>query len=234
MTKHLYPGGKPKAFSVSYDDGVLQDARFVELCNRYGIKGSFNLNSELMRREFEWAHESGMVVKRLPPETVLRLYDGHEAASHSLTHPYFENAGREFILREMGEDRENLERLLGREVRGFAAPFSYWSDTMADCARACGFEYARISEESLSYEPPGDFYHWRAGIFHLRPELEDFVEGFLETDQDLALCQIVGHSYDLDAERMWERMEAIFQRVSRRPDVAFMTNLELARFYKTL
>ena len=43
--RKLYPGGKRKAFNITYDDGVLQDVRFVQLLNRYGLKGTFNLNS---------------------------------------------------------------------------------------------------------------------------------------------------------------------------------------------
>ena len=43
MEKLLYPGGKKKVFTVSYDDGVIQDVRFVKLLNKYGIKGTFNL-----------------------------------------------------------------------------------------------------------------------------------------------------------------------------------------------
>ena len=27
----LFPGGKRKAFTLSYDDGVIQDKRFIEL-----------------------------------------------------------------------------------------------------------------------------------------------------------------------------------------------------------
>ena len=45
MIRKLYPGGKPKAFSITYDDGVLQDIPLVSLLNRYGLKGTFNLNS---------------------------------------------------------------------------------------------------------------------------------------------------------------------------------------------
>lgn len=228
--KMLYPGGKTKVFTVSYDDGVLQDVRFVELLNKYGVKGTFNLNSRLMREEFAWTHETGMVVRRLSPAAALRLYDGHEVASHTLTHPYLDRADRSAILREMGEDRDELERLFGREVRGFAAPFTFWSREMADCARLCGFEYARISEESRSFDPPVERFNWRAGIFHLSPDLEDFVDGFLATDRELAICQIVGHTYDLDAANMWDRMEAIFHRVAACPEVAFMTTLEIVRF----
>lgn len=45
--------GKMKAITFSYDDGVTQDRRLVELFNRYGVKGTFNLNSELLGRDGE-------------------------------------------------------------------------------------------------------------------------------------------------------------------------------------
>ena len=47
MLRRCYPGGKTKAFNITYDDGILQDVRFVALLNKYGIKGTFNLNSAL-------------------------------------------------------------------------------------------------------------------------------------------------------------------------------------------
>ena len=39
--------GKTKAITLSYDDGTLQDIRFVELLNKYNLKATFNLNSSL-------------------------------------------------------------------------------------------------------------------------------------------------------------------------------------------
>ena len=90
MIRKCYPYGKKKAFNVTYDDGVLQDERFVALLNKYGIKGTFNLNSQLMREEFSWTHPNGMQVKRMSPERAKHLYVGHEVASHTLTHPYMQ------------------------------------------------------------------------------------------------------------------------------------------------
>ena len=43
-----FPGNRPKAFTLSYDDGVVQDIRFMEILNRNGLKCTFNLNSELL------------------------------------------------------------------------------------------------------------------------------------------------------------------------------------------
>lgn len=232
--RKCYPQGRRKAFNITYDDGVLQDVRFVQLLNRYGIKGTFNLNSELMRNGFAWTHPSGMEVRRLSEDRVLGLYDGHEVASHTLTHPYMHDLPEWEIMRQLGEDRENLQRLFGREVKGFAVPFDYYSDCIARCAESCGFEYARMSEFSGSYKPCTDWYYWKTGVYHIDASLTDFAAGFLHTDEELAVCQIVGHSYDLDAENLWGTMELICAAVSARQDVWMCTNLELVRYLKAM
>ena len=234
MIRRLFPRGKGKAFNISYDDGVTQDIRFVELLNRYGLKGTFNLNSQLMESGFEWVHHCGMTVRRLTPQQAAELYSGHEVASHTLTHPYMDELSRQEILHQMVTDKDNLEQIFQREIRGFAVPFEYYSDLIARCAREAGFEYARVSEESNSYEVPGDYYWWMGGKFHWDADLEEYVDGFLQTDSELALCQIVGHSYNLDTENMWGRMEAIFAKISRDEDVLPMTNLEIVRYMRAM
>ncbi|MBQ7415544.1 MAG: polysaccharide deacetylase family protein [Oscillospiraceae bacterium] len=234
MIIRCYPNGKSKAFNITYDDGILQDVRFVALLNRYGIKGTFNLNSQLMEQEFEWVHETGMVVKRLSIEAVRHLYDGHEIASHTLTHPYLSTKTREEILWEMGEDKRRLEELFGREVAGFGVPFHFYDETVYQCVKECGFEYGRNSELTHNYFPWQDPYFWSCGIFHLEPELDSFVDGFFATDEELALCQIVGHSYDLDAAQLWEKMEQICRRVAEDEDVLPMTHLQIVRYLRAM
>lgn len=234
MIQRLYPGGKPKAFNITYDDGVEQDIRFVSLLNKYALKGTFNLNSGLMAERFTWIHENGIPVTRLAPEQLPRLYLGHEVASHTLTHPYMQNLSDGELHRQLLEDKQNLERLFGTEVAGFAVPFDYYDDRIARCAQSCGFEYARMSEVSLDYTPCNDWYHWKTGIYHIMPELVPFVDGFLNTDTELAVCQIVGHSYDLDALNMWDTMEDICAKIARRRDIWPTTNLELVRYLKAM
>lgn len=234
MVKKLYPGGKPKAFNITYDDGVMQDLRFVELMNRYGLKGTFNLNSELMRTRFAWTHPNGMEVKRLDVDTAQWLYRGHEIASHTRTHPYMHDLSEAEVLAQLDRDKRDLEEMLGVEVAGFAVPFDYYSPLIADCAKRCGFEYARMSEFSRSYAPCRDYWFWKTGFYHIEPGLESFVDGFFETEEELAVCQIVGHSYDLDAENLWGTMEALLKRVSAATDVWPCTNLELVRYLKAM
>lgn len=234
MIRKLYPGGKTKAFNVSYDDGVIQDIRFVELLNRYGLKGTFNLNYGLMRSGFTWVHECGMTVRRLREQEVSSVYEGHEIASHSYSHPYFDNMSEMDVLKELGADKFFLEKLTGQEVAGYATPFYYFSDLMERCVRHCGFEYARISEESNDYSIPENFHRWRGSKFHWDEDLEAFVEGFLQSDQELALCQLVGHSYDLDVMNLWDKMERICHGVGKAPDVWAATHIELVRYLREM
>ena len=41
-----FPDGKGKAVTLSYDDGTIHDVKLSEIINRYGLKCTFNLNSE--------------------------------------------------------------------------------------------------------------------------------------------------------------------------------------------
>ena len=234
MIQKLYPFGKKKAFNVTYDDGVLQDVRFVQLLNKYNIKGTFNLNSTLMKDEFEWKHESGLAVKRLKREDAVSLYTGHEIASHTATHPYMDSLTKEEIIRELIQDKAALEKLFSQRIRGFAVPFDYYSELIEECVKECGFEYARISDESLSFRPQSDYYNWKATVLHLYDGLERMTEEFINSDQELAFFQIVGHTYDLDAENKWDTLEGIFKRISVQSDILPMTTIEITDYLKAM
>ena len=74
-----FPEGKAKVLTMSYDDGKIQDERLVGIFNKYGIKGTFNLNYGLMEQE--------QTPPRLSRERIAKLYRGHEVATHTMTHP---------------------------------------------------------------------------------------------------------------------------------------------------
>lgn len=234
MIKKLYPNGKSKAFNVSYDDGVLQDERFIKLLNTYNLKGTFNLNSGLMENEFEWIHETGCIVKRLSKEKVLPLYNGHEVASHTLTHPFMQEKTENEIMEELETDKKNLEKLFGRQIKGFAVPFDYYSELIESCVKKCGFEYARISEESLSFAPQPNYHRWKATVFHLDDSLEKLTEDFIQTNEELALFQITGHTYDFDTENMWDKIETILKKISLQKDILPMTTIEIIDYLKAI
>lgn len=114
---------KNKYLTFSYDDGITQDKRLVKIFNQYGIKATFNINSELLgkpgylRRENMWIGHN-----KIEPEEVKAIYQGHEVAAHTLTHPFLPDLDDKEVVRQIEEDRKNLEKLAGQNVVGFAYP----------------------------------------------------------------------------------------------------------------
>ena len=115
--------GKNKAVTFSFDDGVTQDRRLVEIFNKYGLKATFNLNSELFdhKNSYVW---NGILTPHntISASEVKGLYEGHEVAAHTLTHPNLTTLDEEEIIYQVEKDRENLSALCGYEVVGMAYP----------------------------------------------------------------------------------------------------------------
>ena len=74
-----------KALTFSYDDGVEQDRRLVDIFNSYGMKATFNLNTGIQSNKscFEI---NGVHIQRMEQEGLSQLYKGHEIAVHGLRH----------------------------------------------------------------------------------------------------------------------------------------------------
>lgn len=72
-----FPDFRRKVVTLSYDDGVTTDKRLVEILDRYGLKGTFNINSEIP--------PTG---RRMSMEEVkeLFLHSRHEVAVHGAKH----------------------------------------------------------------------------------------------------------------------------------------------------
>ena len=87
-----------KALTLSYDDGVRSDARFMEILDKHGLKCTFNLNSGLYPAE-DSPH------RRLSRNASIELYKNspHEVAVHGLTHPFLERLAAANIACERGK-----------------------------------------------------------------------------------------------------------------------------------
>ena len=82
--KMRFPDGRDRALTFSYDDSVIQDMRLVELLNKYGMKGTFNLNGGLYKPENEEGKNRRMTERQV---TKLFANSPHEVAYHAYTHP---------------------------------------------------------------------------------------------------------------------------------------------------
>ena len=89
--------------------------------------------------------------------------------------------------------RRDLEKRLGRIIRGMAYPdsgirsFAFgteYSDVKAALS-ACGITYARtLGEDNRRYDLPTDFYAWMPTAHHTNPELLSMLDEFLAFDYE--------------------------------------------------
>lgn len=227
--------GKKKAVTFSYDDGVLQDRRTIDILNQYGLKATFNINSGLLglTRTLSFGADIGVVDhSSVKAEDVKYIYEGHEVAAHTLTHPLLPKQTEEEITRQVEEDRLALSEMVGYEVIGMAYPCGGVNndDRVAQIIReATGVQYARTITSTHSFEWQDNLYRFNPTLHHdeVLKQL-DFIETFLNAEFDEpALLYIWGHSYEFDARKTWDAFEELCQMLSGRQDMFYGTNKEV-------
>lgn len=113
-----FPEGKAKALTLSYDDGVEQDIRLVDILNAHDLKCTFNLNSGLFSPDgTTW--QPGAIHRRMTAAQALALYgnSAHEVAVHGMNHPFLHRLPIAVATAEIIEDRKNLEAMFGHTVQ---------------------------------------------------------------------------------------------------------------------
>ncbi len=228
--------GKNKAITFSYDDGVTQDIRLIEIFNKYGIKATFNLNSELLGTA-KSINISGLDIShnKVKPEDVKHIYAGHEVAVHTLTHPSLPKVEDDAeVIRQVEEDRLNLSELCGYEVFGMAYPGGgvNCDDRVASIIRgSTPIKYARTITVTKSFDPYPDLYQYKGTVYHhiYFDEMFELGRQFLELKTDTPKTfYIWGHSYEFDVfPERWEKMEEFCKMMSGRDDIFYGTNLEV-------
>lgn len=218
--------GRRKALTFSYDDGVSQDERLLEMMNRYGVRGTWNINSGLMREDNVFV-KGTVRVARIAADRIPAMYRGHEIAAHMRTHPRPTALDDAALHAEIADDRRALEALCGMPVVGMAYPFGSYDDRVVEAVGACGIRYARTVESTRSFAMPRDLLRLPATCHHDDPALFDLAEAFLRADADEPMLFYVwGHSYEFDMNDNWQRMDDFLRLMSGRGDVSYLTNGE--------
>lgn len=231
-----FPGGKKKALTFSYDDGTVHDRKLVALLNRYGVKGTFNLNSGVFSAKEE-LDADGVTTdfSKVDAEEVKELYAGHEVASHTLTHPAITNLPPNMAAAEVLKDRKNLEELTGNLVRGFAYPFGAYNEMSEEILEACGIEYARTVLSTNAFFLPQDFLEWHPTCHHDAENLMELLQEFCKGERQYEpwVFYLWGHSYEFAGKDNWQVLEKFLDYVKNyEEEIWFASNMEIVDYVK--
>lgn len=217
---NVFPGGKTRIVTFSYDDGDPRDGRLVELFDLYGVKGTFHLNSARFKNMDSYSLED-----------VRERYRGHEISCHTVNHGWTGLMSPQSVVNEIMEDRRFLEKLAGEPVIGLSYPNGSFNEPAIGALNACGIVYARTARSTGSFALPDNFMVWNPTCHH-RDGLalaEKFVND-LDNPWTGQLFYMWGHSHELRTEEDWEKIEKIIDLLSNHEQIWYATNLEIWRY----
>ncbi len=233
----LWPKGKRKAFTLSYDDGITQDIRFIKMLNQRGIKATFNLNSGLFgQEELVSAGKEEVTHNKLSQEEVLSVYRDHEIAGHGKYHVCMTGMDSGRCIAEILEDRKTLEGITCKPVTGFAYAFGAFDSEVMKAVKACGMTYARTIAGSHKFDIPQDFFAWNPTCHHDDEQLFELTDEFLSDKFYFSLVTpaklfyVWGHSYEFDQCDNWDHIESFLDRVGGHEEVWYASNGEIQAY----
>ncbi len=221
-----FPGFKLRALTLSYDDGSLHDKRLIEIMLKYGLKGTFNINSGLFDPNGKW-HMS------LEESKELYLSSGMEVAVHGYRHTYLTDVDSARATYEIIKDREELEKHFGGIIKGMAYAYGDYNDNVVQILKDCGIKYSRTTISTEDFYIPQDFLRMPTTCHHNNPKLFKLVEDFFAPEDEMyykrtpRLFYLWGHSFEFDRNNNWNVIEEFAKKVGGRDDVWYATNMEI-------
>ena len=226
----LFPGGRFRAFTMSYDDGVEQDIRLISIMKKNAVKGTFNLNSGLYAADGT-VYPQGQVHRRMTREMCLKTYDPAvcEVAVHGFEHLYWTQLPEGKRTLEIIKDRESLENDFGRIVRGAAYPYGWYDGACVESLKNAGLVYCRTVVSTHSFRLPENWLTLHPTCHHKDSALNDLADRFisLKNPGETALFYLWGHSYEFEGNNNWPLIEDFLAKIGGIADVWYATNIEI-------
>ena len=223
--------GKKKAITFSFDDGILQDIRAIEILNKYGLKATFNISTGFLGTTNDLFRNNRFVYhNKVRADQLKTSYAGHEVAVHGFTHPDLRQLSDEEVIEQVEKDRKILEILTGQEVVGMAYPFGFYDERIADIlAKHTPIKYARTVNSTYNFDLQTELLTFHPSIQETEEQLFDLAKKFIDLKTDKPqLFYVWGHTFEMDAELIsWEKFEEFCKFVSGKEDIFYGTNKEV-------
>lgn len=216
-----FPGGKFRAFTMSYDDAVGTDLRLMGIMEKNGVKGTFNLCSGISNDPKDNIDISKHPTHKFTLPQIAEYYKDVEVATHGMTHPFYGDLPDTALVYEIIKDREVFEKMFSKRVLGHAYPNGSFKKTTPDMLRACGIIYARTTAQTMKFDVPEDWLSYGATCHH-SADLDTLTEKFFAAPRlykSPYLFTVWGHSYEFENNNNWNVIESFLEKIGNRNDV---------------
>jgi peptidoglycan/xylan/chitin deacetylase (PgdA/CDA1 family) len=239
-------GGQLRVVTTSWDDGDPHDLRIAELLRSRDLPATFYVPIIGYRQR-----------KTLAAADLRALSSvGFEIGAHTVSHTNLPRLGPKELDREVRTCKETLEQTLGSGVLMFCYPNGRYDAEVIRQVKKAGYAGARttrmlsVTAEFLPFEMPTTvqaYPHPRVGylrnlgragnitgLFKYVTELSRFESWvdlgkrlFSEVLEHGGVWHLYGHSWEIDELRIWDDLREIFDYVSHRKGVSYVTNGQL-------
>jgi peptidoglycan/xylan/chitin deacetylase (PgdA/CDA1 family) len=226
--------------TTSWDDGHMRDHQLAGLLDTYGLPGTFYVaprNVELRPRE------------RLRERDLRALASDFEIGGHTLTHLRLATLPDSVARHEITDGKDALEQTIGMPLRSFCYPGGAYDERHRRMVEEAGFAVGRtvrrwVTAASSPFEmhtTVNAYRHLVDGPAALRLAAgQPAMARRLFWNWDLLAMTIFdqvvatggvfhlwGHSWEIDANGDWDRLERVLSYISRRPGIEYVDNGEL-------
>ncbi len=236
-----------KYFTMSFDDGITQDSKIIEILKKYNMPCTFNINTGLYGVRWDWVATAvgkpGLLHQRFTKAQIQSgIYDGFDVEVHTLNHPSLAKYTKSQIINEVGKDAQNIENLTGVKPVGMAYPGGTEDDTSDFVIRTILENTdVRFARMAVNQSNPGKFAlpeYWMKWYPSCSASNTAYFKSLVKklirttpTDHDL-LLYAWGHGYEFDQLENWDKFEEVIKLISEADDIICVTNAEFYELFK--
>lgn len=230
-----FPGGRKKAFTISYDDNITQDERLIRKMEQYHIKGTFNIIPGWFSKE-DAVFPEGETYINVTEKKAGVLYDNPlvEVANHGFDHQKSTTLPPMQLMEDIVKCRQKLENMYDRIITGYAYPYGLYNETLIQILKNAGISYARTVESTYEFHLPEDWLVLNPTCHHADPQLMELADRFInaKVEDDSYMFYVWGHTFEFDQQDNWKIVDDLFEKVADREDIWYATNGEICNYHK--
>jgi len=230
--------------TISIDDGHITDMRTAEMLQKYGLDATFYIPAKNSERPV------------MPEDRIKTLSRDFEIGAHTVNHLRLPPLSDQEARSELQDGKKWLEDLTGKPVPSFCYPGGKFNSKILDMVKEAGYLGARTCMFNLT-EFPNDPFLWGVSThasnhslnIQLRHALleknfsgawnfltkfkasSDWLAHFMLSVEHVAqhggIAHLYLHSWEIDQNRDWERLEQAFSGVAKDRKLKRVTNGEL-------